>query len=49
MLTDDFNDIMNITEKKGGVIASTRKCNLFKDRIHECKLMDLGSSGSKFT
>lgn len=49
MLTDDFNDIMNIEEKKGGVIASTRKCNLFKDRIHECKLMDLGSSGSKFT
>lgn len=49
MLTNDFNDIMNIAEKKGGVIASATKCNLFRDRIDECKLMDLSSSGSKFT
>lgn len=49
MLVGNFNDIISITEKKGGVIASSRKCNLFKARAYEYKLMDLGSFIPKFT
>ncbi|CAK8537032.1 unnamed protein product [Lathyrus sativus] len=49
LIADDFNDIMRPDEKNGGVTASSRKCNLFRDREDACKLMDLGSSGPKFT
>lgn len=41
MIVGDFNDIMSSIEKKGGVITSTRKCNIFKDRNEDCKLMAL--------
>lgn len=33
MIVGGSNDIMISAEKKGGVIASTRKCNIFRDRI----------------
>jgi hypothetical protein len=49
LLAGDFNDIMCAEEKRGGVAASTRKCNIFKDRIDVCKLMDIGAMGPKFT
>ncbi|CAK8563852.1 unnamed protein product [Lathyrus sativus] len=49
MIIEDFNDITSTTKNKGGVIASTRKSKLFIERIDKCKLMDLGSSGPKFT
>lgn len=49
MLVGNFNDIISKTEKKGGVITSSRKCNLFKARVYEYKLMDLGSFIPKFT
>jgi len=33
LLVGDFNDIASVNKKKGGVPASIRKCNIFKDRI----------------
>jgi hypothetical protein len=49
MLAGDFNDIASEEEKKGGVVVSIRKCNIFKNRINDCNWMDLGAVGSKFT
>jgi hypothetical protein len=49
MLAGDFNDIASEEEKKGGAVVSIRKCNIFKNRINDCNLMDLGAVGSKFT
>ncbi|KAK2451297.1 hypothetical protein QL285_010365 [Trifolium repens] len=49
LLAGDFNDIANAEEKKGGVIASVRKCNKFNERITACNLLDLGSMGHKYT
>ncbi|GAU35497.1 hypothetical protein TSUD_384520 [Trifolium subterraneum] len=49
MLAGDFNDIMCTEEKRGGVVASRRKCTIFKDRINSCKLIDLGAVGPKYT
>jgi hypothetical protein len=49
MLAGDFNDITCPSEKKGGVRASFRRCKKFSDRINSCKLIDLGSVGSKYT
>jgi exonuclease III len=48
MLAGDFNDITCSSEKKGGVVASTRRCNTFVERINSCKLLDLGCVGTKF-
>ncbi|MCI32166.1 hypothetical protein A2U01_0053378, partial [Trifolium medium] len=49
MLAGDFNDIACSAEKKGGVAASARKCNIFVERINSCHLLDLGYVGTKFT
>jgi exonuclease III len=49
MIAGDFNDIASQEEKKGGAPASARKCNNFLDNINKCKLMDMGSVGTKFT
>jgi hypothetical protein len=49
LLAGDFNDIMSINEKKGGVPASIRKCNIFKERIDVCRLIDVGFMGAKYT
>jgi hypothetical protein len=49
MLAGDFNEISSMKEKRGGVRASERGCNNFKDRINSCKLLDMGSVGPKFT
>jgi hypothetical protein len=49
LLAGDFNDIMSMNEKKGGVPASIRKCNLFKERIDACQLIDIGSVGAIYT
>jgi hypothetical protein len=48
MLAGDFNEISSMKEKRGGVRASERRCNNFKDRINSCKLLDMGSVGPKF-
>ncbi|WJX55720.1 hypothetical protein P8452_41455 [Trifolium repens] len=49
MLAGDFNDIMCMTEKKGGAPVSIRRCNNFREQVNACQLMDLGSVGAKFT
>ncbi|MCH80961.1 hypothetical protein A2U01_0001739, partial [Trifolium medium] len=48
-LSGDFNDITSMEEKKGGVSASIRRCNKFRERISACNLLDLGAMGPKFT
>lgn len=35
--------------EKVGANASTGKCKMFQDRINGCELMDIQSSGHKFT
>jgi hypothetical protein len=49
LVAGDFNDIMSPMEKKGGAEASIRKCNLFRDRVDGCHLIDIGAVGSKYT
>jgi hypothetical protein len=49
LLAGDFNDILSINEKKGGAPASIRKCNLFKERVDACHLLDVGFVGAKYT
>ncbi|XP_058774782.1 uncharacterized protein LOC131649052 [Vicia villosa] len=45
----DFNDILKSSETKGGAPVSKRRCDLFKDRIDACNLLDLDSVGHRFT
>lgn len=47
LLTGDFNDIISLTEKKGGNSTFTNTC--FSNCIERIALMDLGFRGSKFT
>jgi hypothetical protein len=49
LLAGDFNDIASVEEKKGGAAASIRKCNIFRERINTCRLLDLGAMGAKYT
>lgn len=49
MTAGDFNDIMCAKEKRGGAQVSSRKCNIFRDNIEGCKLLDLGANGPMFT
>jgi len=49
LLAGYFNDILGPHEKKGGASVCMRKCIKFKEHIDDCKLMDLGAVGSKFT
>ncbi|GAU51239.1 hypothetical protein TSUD_129860 [Trifolium subterraneum] len=49
LVAGDFNDIASADEKGGGVTASRRKCNIFKERIDACNLIDMGAMGPKFT
>jgi hypothetical protein len=49
LVAGDFNDIAYAEEKKGGVVASLRRCSKFRDRINMCNLIDIGSMGPKFT
>lgn len=48
LVVGNFNDIAYSREKKGGVSASYRKCNIFKDRIEKYSLIDICSVGDKF-
>lgn len=45
----DFNDILHLNEKIGGLAASLRKFTLFQQRTNSCDLMDLVSSGFPYT
>lgn len=48
-LVGDFNDITNLSEKKGGAEIHPNKMQRFADRINSCGLLDLGASGPRFT
>lgn len=49
MVAGDFNDIAYAHEKKGGTEGSQRKGSMFVKRINDCKLLDLGAVGPRFT
>lgn len=45
----DFNDITSPSEKVGGRSCNLNRISWFQDRIDDCKLLDLGFLGPKFT
>ncbi|XP_021775080.1 uncharacterized protein LOC110738941 [Chenopodium quinoa] len=45
----DFNEILNLSEKEGGVVRSERLKDSFREAIDRCALRDLGFKGSIFT
>lgn len=45
LLGGDFNEVLQASEKRGGLPASARKCALFQNRIDSCRLMDLYAIG----
>lgn len=48
MITGDFNDISSSLRKKGGAQVSIRRCKTFRERINNCKLIDINMIGPKF-
>ena len=49
MCAGDYNEITRQEEKRGGAFRSFNQMQLFKDAIDECRLMDLGFVGPKYT
>eukprot|EP00258_Populus_trichocarpa_P027694 XP_024443713.1 uncharacterized protein LOC112324533 [Populus trichocarpa] len=49
MVIGDFNEILMATEKSGGVGVDNRRIHRFAKWVQECKLIDLGSKGPKYT
>lgn len=49
LVSEDFNDIAFAKEKKGGSIASMRKCKLFRENMKECNLTNIKTKGPYFT
>lgn len=49
MLVGDFNVIAGPHEQRGGITVDLFKCKNFINWMSSCKLMDLGSIGSRFT
>ncbi|XP_021751245.1 uncharacterized protein LOC110716900 [Chenopodium quinoa] len=49
LMFGDFNEIICMSEKKGGAVRRENGMNEFKDTIDDCFLRDLGYSGSPFT
>ncbi|KAI5428100.1 hypothetical protein KIW84_033197 [Lathyrus oleraceus] len=45
LLGGDFNEVLQASEKRGGLPASARKCALFQNRMDSCRLMDLYAIG----
>ena len=45
----DYNEITRQEEKMGGALRSFNQMQLFRDVIDECRLMDLGFVGPKYT
>lgn len=45
----DFNEIMYLYEKLGGVEREARQMEAFQDCMNKCGLVDLGFVGQKFT
>jgi exonuclease III len=49
MMVGDFNEIASPGEKKGGAQHDPRKCLNFSNWINECKLIEVTTTGTKFT
>lgn len=49
MLLGDFNEIISLKENAGGKQVDLTRCLNFRENLEECGLVDLGSSGCKFT
>ncbi|KAK4480848.1 hypothetical protein RD792_011700, partial [Penstemon davidsonii] len=49
LVTGDFNEVANISEKRGRRLASAARCRRFKEMMDTCGFMDLGYRGPKFT
>ena len=45
----DFNEIVSVEEKLGGVQRSQNQMDAFREAIHQCRFMDLGYCGPEFT
>lgn len=45
----DFNEILHVSEKEGGVVRWERLIDVLCDAIELCELRDLGFRGSPFT
>lgn len=44
-----FNDIFSTSEKRRGAKVSSMRCNVFMGHINNCNLMEIQSTGHKFT
>ena len=49
LVIDNFNEIINGTEKWGGSMRQRWQMQAFQQRLEECNLTDLGFIGSKYT
>lgn len=49
IVTSDFIEVRNQSEKLGGNPIKLNRCNAFNSCIAECGLIDLGSSSLKYT
>ncbi|XP_061376477.1 uncharacterized protein LOC133318493, partial [Gastrolobium bilobum] len=49
LITGDFNEIASPLEKRGGAPVDLYKCNRFASLLTDLKMIDLNSSGSRFT
>lgn len=49
MCEGDFNKVTRAHEKLGGRHRPSRKIEVFRDVLDECRFQDLGFSGNKFT
>ncbi|CAL1397558.1 unnamed protein product [Linum trigynum] len=49
LLTGDWNSILKSSEKQGGAPLNMAKTKAFRDCMEDCRLMDLGFTGPRFT
>ena len=42
MCFGDFNEIVSMEEKRGGVMRPQKQMEDFREAIHECRFKDLG-------
>ncbi|KAK3198468.1 hypothetical protein Dsin_021883 [Dipteronia sinensis] len=45
----DFNEVLQDSEKRGGVSESWRALSEFREAVEDCHLVDMGFTGPKFT
>ncbi|KAK0608671.1 hypothetical protein LWI29_034165 [Acer saccharum] len=49
IVVGDFNEILQLDEKKGGVIRSNTAMSSFREAVDDCALIDMGYVGNKYT